>query len=247
MSERNWCALLLLASPACSSGGPAPAPEQWPTVLSSVEDGGRAIYSYRFTGALPQGAYPHLAIHVGDSVQACGRYGSADTGPNDYWFIDVDLSSSAAGTYAIVDREAIGASGSAAKVVLLHRLNGTYAAAYPAVAGEVVAAQDLSIANAKAGKSPVIDLRVEFPTHAIQRLECRSGQAVGSTQVTQACDCRDSSGALSVCVPHDAGVNCCVDTSAGTTEFRFHAAATPCAAMCRQVAGLDVDYCGALQ
>jgi hypothetical protein len=239
----------LLFGASCSTT-PAANTSDWQTALHSIQGEGRAIYSFRFTGAPPDGAF-FQALLVGEGLSGLACAPDTDPSSADYWTLDVELGGTAEGVYDITSDDVVGTRGTKANVSLLHRQNGAYTGDYPAVTGAVTLAATASLDAAAEGRSIAIAIDAQFPSRAMDRLACQGGApiltdgAIGP--VTTSCTCRDPSGALTTCIPDDGGKgNCCINTTSTTVPFTTHVSAESCPSLCRVAVGL-ADFCAAVQ
>ena len=101
LSSAVFAACTSTSAPAVPDAS-AGAVEEWRTALTGFERQGIAVYSFRFDGAPPGGAFYTLGVHATDVAAACRRYGSnVDPSDRDFWFIDVTVNDLAAGEHAI--------------------------------------------------------------------------------------------------------------------------------------------------
>jgi hypothetical protein len=245
-------AAILPACGAYSATSPTTDPtgnSGWQSALAQLQQDGAAIYSFRFTGPAPDGAFLEISIDGDGATAACARYsGEVNPSAEDYWFIDVNLGGTAAGTYTVSTDDLVGTSGTYANVALLHRYHETYAENYKAVAGTVVLTDGVMPADARSGTSVEASISVDFPDQAVQRLMCQGGQAVGdaASVAINTCDCQKASGEVTSCIIAAPGSDCCVSADGGGISFESRFSSPPCAAMCRVATGLP-DYCVTVQ
>lgn len=234
--------LCILAGTACNATtSQAKTPSD---ALLQLADEGVALYSFRLTGPLPSGANAHIALVGETASQACASY-STGMQNGDEWLIDIDLGDVAQGTYVVAaGTTAVGSQSMTANVALLHRRSGEYVTNLSAISGSITLDADASPSGAASGRSLALDIDVHIS--AVQQLGCQGGESIDGSDFETTCSCIDSHGAASTCTPEGGlGAYCCDGGGDQIFAFQGHLVASPCAAMCRVVAGLP-DYCASI-
>jgi hypothetical protein len=235
--------------PACSPSHPSASnegapPKDWRQALANLSTSGNAIYSFRFDGAPPAGAFYTVAVHQADTSTACGRYGADVVSKGqDFWFFDVSVNDASSGEHAIALPQRDGNPSPTANVTVLHRKDGAFVEAYDAVGGSVRLDSAPTPPEASGGVSLLGRIEADFPSHAVREVSCQGGVQVDGGGATSTCNCVDSDGVASTCVPDGEGHNCCPDVTSPPVHIGISLRAVPCANMCRWAAGLSVDYC----
>lgn len=236
------------ADAGASSSDAGAEQKPWIGALGALGALTTATYSFSFADAPPAGTRLRFGLHLVEPASACGRYGSgsAPARDRDFWFLEVDLSGAVTGDYSVTTDRLSSHGGRAASVNLLHRRDGEFVERYPSLAGtiDVASVPTLEAFAGGAGLRATIDLA--FATHAMQALECRGGQGPAAPAAPTTCACVDDSGLRSECTLRAGREQCCFDEVTERRSFHVEVDATPCAAMCRSVAGLP-DYCGSLE
>jgi hypothetical protein len=238
-------AILVVQSAACAStsSSGSPVPSSWTAALQDLSSGS-AVYSYRFDGSPPGGTFFRLGVHDVDPTTACARYGSsAPSTPSDYWFLDIEVNDTSLGAHEISLVQRDGTASATANVTLLHHRQDATEDAFDAVSGSVAITSAPDPAAARQGANLSGSLEADFPSHALEEVECQGGVGRDGGGAFSECTCRDSIGTLSTCTPADGGSNCCQDLSSPRVHFSLSFVATSCPNMCRWAAGLSVDYC----
>jgi hypothetical protein len=244
---------LLMALAGCASTSPPAAPAAkdggaagWQAALEGLAASATTtVYSFRFDGAPPTGAFYRLAAHDSDVAAACSRYGAdaGAAGSDDFWVLEVDVNDSNPGTHAISLVLRNGAPLATANVTLLHRRGGAYVEAYDAVSGMVSLTSTPTPTNAKQGAALDGLIEADFPEHALSGVECQSLISRDGGAPTTTCTCRGSDGGVSTCSPQVDGQNCCHDLASARKHVSLAFSAAHCPNMCRWAAGLSTDYC----
>ncbi len=246
---RTGASTFLIAA-SCASGPPqstasaSPVAATWQLGLADLQAAGAAIYSFRFDGPPPEGAFYTLAIHATSAEAACARYG-ADGGAadDDFWLLETTVNDGSTGDHKIVLAPRSGTPSATANVTLLHRKQGAFVESYDAVGGTVSLTSNPSPAEAAGGTPLTGRIDAEFPADAVQLVGCEGGQPADGGPAVSWCTCRHAAdGGLSTCVPATVD-NCCPDPSGPLVRASIAFTATGCASMCRWAAGLSADYC----
>ncbi len=255
--ERLGTGIMLVVLSACDgasqvqSSGPeaggvsasrqASAP--WQEAVTGLQAGGQAVYSFRFDGAPPAGAFYKLAIHDVEAGLACARY-SADSATGDaaeFWEVAVDVNDGALGDHVIGTARRDRSPTKTANVTLLHRKGGLWVETYAALGGSVEVTAAPTPAEAKAGRRLTGTVEADFPLHAMQEVVCQAGISADGGDQFSRCTCKDANDVVTSCTPVD-GKNCCYDSTSPRTRVSFVLSAVSCPAMCAWLAGLP-DYC----
>ncbi len=213
----------------------------WQNSLSSLASSDTGVYSFRFDGAPPDGAFYRFSIHDVSASAACERYSGGVGG--EFWYLEANVNDTLPGDHAITLVQRHYVPTHTANVTLLHRQNGAFVDESDAVSGTVTLSSTPSAADANAGAKLEGHVEADFPVHALTEVSCQGGQAVGSTTVESSCTCRDDHGQTSTCVPANPGQGCCHDLSSSRVHASFDLKAAPCGAMCAFAAGLPGAYC----
>jgi hypothetical protein len=223
--------------------------DDWQSALGALAAENQSLYSFRFTGPPPDGAF-FQALSLGDGFSGAACAPDTNAASESYWELTIDLGGTVAGSYRITGDDIVGMSGQAANVTLLHRQNGEYTADYPAVAGTVTLPAAASLDGSVAGQELALTIDAQFPSHAVQRTLCRGGEQIlpdgSAASIATSCDCKDAAGVTTTCTPSDGKNNCCIDTQSATVRFTKQLAAAECQSLCRVVVGLP-DYCAEVQ
>lgn len=228
------------------SDGGSPT-KAWRAALSEIETSSIAIYSFSFEGAPPAGNRLTIGLHLTEAARACGRYdGSAPELPDrEFWYLDLDLNGATAGDYVVMADRLSARTDRAATAMMVHRRDGESIERYPALSGVVSLRAAPSLDDFKAGAALVVSVDLSFSSHAVQPLACRGGQGRSGPTAPTHCACVDDEGAKSECLLEAGQDQCCFDTAAERFAWHLDVTASPCASMCRSLAG-SADYCGGL-
>lgn len=254
-------AAVAVAAAACSSSATTPArgdagaeatspalTQLWRQALSELGGGSASIYSFAFDAAPPEGSHFTLALHLTDEPRACARYAanSSTMTDTDLWYLQIDMNGASAGNYVVTtDRLSSHAADPVANVALLHRKNGEIAERYRSLSGTIAIHQAPNLGAFRAGSRLVASVDLSFSLHPVQALECRGGRGPAAPAEPTVCSCVDEDAKRSDCTLQPGQEQCCFDLQSERLPFHVDVEATPCASMCRAVAGLP-DYCAEL-
>ena len=197
-------------------------PARYQDVLADLE-GGQALYGHLYVGPPPEGRRLLISVHERDTVDPCALYGPDGEERRDdtFWYLGLELGSTAAGEYSIVTdlQERNEASGRLVHVRAFERT-----ARLAATSGSVVVEGDAGVESTER-----VHVDIGLPSRQPVDFECNSDHSrEGPT--TTVCTCRYDDGDESSCTSVD-GSDCC-DRGGERLEFKVDLQAEFCPFMC---------------
>ena len=237
--------VLAIALAGCGSDSPT-----WRDVLQQV-DLTQSVFSLAYAADPPDGTFLTVATQVGrDPASACSAYETQQL-PTDFWYLGIDTTSTAVGSYAVVDRISPPSALALATVKLVHVRDGAKVETVAAIRGDVnvqAAPQNAQEWNDNGDLQGTIS--VEIPIEPWREYMCTGAQQTGqSDPIVTSCDCLGPNGQTAQCAPETPTQNCCaqIGAAAGTTPFSAPVAATRCPWMCKFTDPALARECLALQ
>jgi hypothetical protein len=247
-SRRAFATAVLVTSVqlvSCSESGTSSSmvASSWRDQLLALARGNVGVYSYRFVGPPPEGAFFRVGLHAESTADACSRYAGTGPASRDFWFLALDVNDLGPGPHQISLDRRHDAPLATANVALLHRQDDVYAEQFDALWGTVSIDAAPSLADSKRGSKLVGSMDVSFPLHALRKVECFGGVAANSDAApTGGCVCADDRGRRTTCTLSPMALDCCHDFESERVEVHVPIQARPCPQMCAVAVGLPA-YC----